>query len=468
MNDSKSLDERSNRSLDDLSNRLPARFVWGVASSAFQIEGAAAADGKGPSIWDEFCRLPGVIADGSDGKIACDHYNRLESDLDLIADLGVGAYRFSISWPRVQPAGHGAVCDLGLDFYSRLVDGLLERGIQPFATLYHWDLPAALQREHGGWADRSTAYRFADYAALVARRLGDRVRSFATHNEPWVTATLGHELGHFAPGIKNRAVAMQVSHHCLLSHGLAAQAMRTTHGNLDVGIVLNLSPVYAATDSAADVDQASREDGLLLRWYVEPLLRGSYPADVLEFLAADAPQTRGGDAQLIAQPLDFLGVNYYHPVISSVEQPFAHAREGARLLTDMGWEVAPAGMTDLLLRLNRDYELPPVFITENGAAFRDLFVDGAVEDEDRRAYIESHLHAIADAIDRGVDVRGYFLWSLLDNFEWAAGYTKRFGIYYVDYRTQARILKHSGAWYENLAAAFNRKHAGGKAGREPG
>ena len=297
------------QSLDELANRFPASFAWGVASSAFQIEGASTADGKGASIWDEFCRLPGVIADGSDGGIACDHYNRFESDLDLIAALGVGAYRFSISWPRIQPTGSGEVVGPGIDFYNRLVDGLLERGIEPFATLYHWDLPATLQREHNGWADRNTAYRFAEYAALVADRLGDRVRSFATHNEPWVTATIGHEMGHFAPGIKDRAVAMQVSHHCLLSHGLAAKALRSARSNLDVGIVLNLSPVYSATDSPADRILASREDGLLVRWYMDALLRGEYPQDILEYLAADAPRVQDGDAQLIAEPLDFLGVN---------------------------------------------------------------------------------------------------------------------------------------------------------------
>jgi beta-glucosidase len=447
------------QSLDELANRFPASFVWGVASSAFQIEGASTADGKGASIWDEFCRLPGVIADGSDGRIACDHYNRLESDLDLIAGLGVGAYRFSISWPRIQPTGSGEVLGPGIDFYNRLVDGLLERGIEPFATLYHWDLPATLQREHNGWADRNTAYRFAEYAALVADRLGDRVRSFATHNEPWVTATIGHEMGHFAPGIKDRAVAMQVSHHCLLSHGLAMQAMRSTRSNLDVGIVLNLSPVYSATDSPADRILASREDGLLVRWYMDALLRGEYPQDILEYLAADAPRVQDGDAQLIAEPLAFLGVNYYNPIVSIAGRPFSPAREGVPV-TDMGWEVAPAKFTDLLLRLDRDYDLPPLFITENGAAYPDLVIDGGVRDEDRRAYIETHIRAIADAIDQGVDVRGYFVWSLLDNFEWAAGYTKRFGIYYVDYQTQARILKRSGFWYKDLAAAFHRTQGG--------
>src|SRR5258708_6178637 len=302
-------------SLDELAHRFPSSFVWGVASSAFQIEGATVADGKGASIWDEFCRLPGVIADGSDGRTACDHYNRLESDLDLIAGLGVGAYRFSISWPRIQPTGSGGAVGPGIDFYNRLVDGLLERDIEPFATLYHWDLPAALQREHGGWADRNTAYRFAEYAALVAERLGDRVRSFATHNEPWVAATIGHELGHFAPGIKNRAVAMQVSHHCLLSHGLAMKAIRRRRSNLDVGIVLNLSPVYAATAAPADTMLASREDGLLVRWYMDALLRGEYPADILEYLAEDAPVAQEGDAQLIAQPLRFLGGKYFNPIL---------------------------------------------------------------------------------------------------------------------------------------------------------
>jgi beta-glucosidase len=453
------------KSVDELSNRFPTTFVWGVASSAFQIEGASTADGKGASIWDEFCRLPGVIADGSDGRIACDHYNRLELDLDLIAALGVGAYRFSISWPRIQPTGSGEVVGPGIDFYNRLVDGLLERDIEPFATLYHWDLPAALQREHNGWADRSTAYRFAEYAALVADRLGDRVRSFATHNEPWVTATIGHELGIFAPGIKDRAVAMQVSHHCLLSHGLATKAMRSSRSNLDVGIVLNLSPVYSATDSPADRILASREDGLLVRWYMDALLRGEYPKDILEYLAADAPHVKDGDAQLIAEPLDFLGVNYYNPIVSIADRPFSPAREGAAV-TDMGWEVAPAKFTDLLLRLDRDYDLPSLFITENGAAYPDQVIDGDVRDEDRRAYIETHIRAIADAIDQGVDVRGYFVWSLLDNFEWAAGYTKRFGIYYVDYETQARILKRSGFWYKDFAGACNRRHRHRRASEE--
>jgi beta-glucosidase len=445
----------SDPALAALSSRFPGNFVLGVASSAYQIEGAADAGGKGASIWDEFCRIPGAIADGSDGQVACDHYHRLEADLDLIAALGVTAYRFSISWPRIQALGIGPALRSGLDFYSRLVDGLLKRGIKPFATLYHWDLPSALQNEQRGWADRSTAYRFAEYAAIIANELGDRVRSFATHNEPWVTATLGHEFGIFAPGMKDRAVAMQVAHHCLVSHGLAAQAMRSARQNLDVGIVLNLSPVFPASASAVDQLLASREDGLLVRWYMDALLRGSYPDDIVEYLGDDAPKVQVGDGRLIAQPLAFIGVNYYNPIVSISARPFSPSRPGVPV-TDMGWEVAPGALTDLLVRLDLDYDLPPLYITENGAAYKDTVVEGAVHDEERRAYIESHVRAVADAIDQGVDVRGYFVWSLMDNFEWALGYTKRFGIYYVEYATQARILKRSGLWFKQFAAAFNR------------
>jgi beta-glucosidase len=448
----------SSNAIEALAARFPTRFLWGVASSAFQIEGATSADGRGPSIWDEFCRRPGATADGSDGQIACDHYNRVESDLDLIAALGVQAYRLSISWPRIQPTGYGPINTRGLDFYDRLIDGLLERKILPFVTLYHWDLPAALQRERNGWADRDTAYRFADYAALVASHFSDRVRSFCTHNEPWVTATIGHELGHFAPGVKNRGVAMQVSHHCLLSHGLATQAIRSSGENADVGIVLNLSHVSSATDSPADKLQAFREEGLLVRWYLDALLRGNYPSKVIEYLGAEAPKTCAGDASLIAQPLDFLGVNYYHPIVSTVARPYSPARTGA-VITDMGWQVAPSLFTEVLVRLDRDYDLPPILITENGAAYRDTVERGGVHDEDRRAYIESHLRAVAAAIERGVDIRGYFVWSLLDNFEWAQGYSKRFGLYYVDYPSQTRILKRSGLWYKDFATAFHRTRA---------
>ncbi len=444
-------------SMESLRRRFPPSFIWGAASSAYQIEGAAAADGKGESIWDEFCRRPGAIADGSTGEVACDHYHRLESDLDLLSELAVDAYRFSISWPRVQPTGSGVLNEAGLSFYERLVDGLLRRNIKPYATLYHWDLPAALQREQGGWASRDTALRFMEYAAVIARRLGDRVSSFATHNEPWVTATLGHQIGLFAPGLKDRAVAAQVSHHCLLSHGLASQAIRSECSTASVGIVLNLSPITQATQSTPDVAQAALEDGLLVRWYMDALCKGSYPADVLEHLGPDAPRIAPGDLELIAQPLDFLGVNYYYPTIAHAGKPAAPAAPGAPV-TDMGWEVSPASLTDLLSRLHRDYRLPPLFITENGAAYRDRVVNGRVEDEARRQYLETHVRAAADAIECGVDLRGYFVWSLLDNFEWTSGYEKRFGLYYVDYATQARIAKSSAGWYGQLTRARHRPH----------
>jgi beta-glucosidase len=433
----------------ELRRRFPRHFIWGVATSAFQIEGASRSDGKGPSIWDEFCRIPGNIADGSNADVACDHYHRLEADLDLIAHLGVDAYRFSISWPRVQPTGSGAVNAVGLAFYDRLVDGLLERNIRPYATLYHWDLPAELQRRDGGWLARDTVHRFAEYAQIVAQRLGDRVVSFATHNEPWVTAVLGHERGIFAPGVRDRRVAYQVSHHVLVSHALAMQAIRATRTRADIGIVLNMSPVYPATDSDLDAVHAKLEDGRLVRWYMDALFRSRYPADILEHLGADAPRVEPGDATLISQPLDFIGVNYYHPTVSSSDNSASPASSGASV-TDMGWEVAPRSLAELLLRLHRDYPLPPVFITENGAAYQDEMVADHIEDEQRRQYIESHLVAVADAIERGVDVRGYFVWSLLDNFEWAEGYRKRFGIVHVDYATLRRTLKGSGLWYQSL------------------
>jgi beta-glucosidase len=435
--------------VEALARRFPPGFLWGVATSAYQIEGAAQCEGRGPSIWDDFCRQPGAIADGTNGEIACDHYHRLQSDLDLMQALGIPAYRFSIAWPRVRPNGRTGINAPGLAFYDRLVDGLLTRGIQPFATLYHWDLPAALQRESGGWADRGTAEAFADYAGMIAARLGDRVKSFTTHNEPWVTATLGHEMGVFAPGLRSRGTAMQVAHHCLLSHGLAARAVRATRADLSVGIVLNLSPVFPAGNAPEDLLQARRDDGLLVRWYLDALLLAHYPADVLEYLGADAPRIGSGDARIIAEPLDFLGVNFYSPMTSSAARRWVPARAGAPV-TGMGWEVSPGDLTGLLLRLNRDYRLPPLYIAENGAAYDDHVINGEVHDEARRAYLESHLRAVADAIGQGVDLRGYFVWSLLDNFEWSHGLSKRFGIVHVDYATQERRPKRSALWYSRL------------------
>ena len=438
-----------------LVRRFPPEFLWGVATSAFQIEGAAAEDGRGDSIWDEFCRRSGSIKDGSSGAVACDHYHRMRDDVALIAGLNVGGYRFSISWPRVQPLGSGAWNEHGFAFYDRLVDELLRRGVQPHVTLYHWDLPQALQVD-GGWMNRDTVARFVDYASEVGRRLGDRAASIATHNEPWVVSVLGHEAGIFAPGLRSQKAAMQVSHHLLLSHGRAVQALRAQGLSAPLGIVLNQSPIHAATDSPEDQAKARLDDGLTVRWYMDPLLLGTYPADVLDFLGGDAPQVDAGDMADIAQPLDFLGINYYTRNVSGTGAPRDLVVAG-REVTDMGWEVVPAGLSELLLRLHADYRLPPIYIMENGAAYPDRVVDGAVPDPDRIRYLQSHISAMADARDGGVDVRGYFVWSLLDNFEWADGYLKRFGIVYVDYATQQRIPKDSALWYRGFCLEHNRR-----------
>lgn len=429
-------------------HRFPADFVWGVATSSFQIEGAAAADGKGESVWDRFCRQLGAIADGSNGNVACDHYHRWQGDLDLVAGLGVDAYRFSVSWPRVQPQGRGAFNAAGLDFYERLVDGLLARGVKPYLTLNHWDLPQALQ-DAGGWAARDTVHRFVEYAQHVAARLGDRIAAITTHNEPWVVAVLGHEAGIFAPGIRHRGTAMQVAHHLLLSHGLAVQALRAQGCTSRLGIVLNLSPIGPASDSPEDAAAARLEDGRSVRWYMDPLFRGEYPADVWQHLGSDVPQVEPGDLAAIRTPMDFLGINYYtRGVVSASGAWNVHA--SGKPLTDMGWEIVPEGLTELLQRLHRDWTLPPLYVMENGAAFRDALVDGRVHDRERSDYIAAHIAAVGDALAAGVPMAGYMVWSLLDNFEWASGYAKRFGIVHVDYATQARTPKDSYLWYRDF------------------
>lgn len=439
-----------------LHTRFPHDFAWGVATSAFQIEGAATADGKGPSIWDRFCQQSGTIADASNGDLACDHYHRMEADLDLIASMGVNSYRFSISWPRVQPLGHGAWNAQGLAFYDRLVDGLVRRGIQPHVTLNHWDLPQALQ-DAGGWAHRDTVHHFVAYARGVARMLRGRAYSICTHNEPWVVAVLGHEVGIFAPGLKSRATAMQVSHHLLLSHGLTLQALRADGCTAKLGIVLNMSPVEPATSAPADAAKAALDDARNLRWYTDPLFKGEYPQSALQDLGADAPHTEAGDLRAIATPMDFLGVNYYTRAVASAGTPFDVKTSGLPL-TDMGWEVYPQGLTNLLTRLHRDYVLPPVYITENGAAFKDQLQDGMVHDADRVHYLQTHIAAVADAMDQGVPMAGYMAWSLMDNFEWASGYEKRFGLVHVDYTTLQRTPKDSAHWYRNFVQRW-REHA---------
>ena len=428
---------------------LSGNFIWGAATSAYQIEGAADVDGRGPSIWDTFASQPGKTVNGDSGQIACDHYRRWPQDVALLKDLGVDAYRFSIAWPRVQPLGLGAFNELGLGFYDRLVDGLLAQGIQPHATLYHWDLPQHLQ-DQGGWGNRATAEHFAVYADTVGRRLGDRLSSLATHNEPWCTAVMGHAWGQFAPGLRDPALATQVSHHLLLSHGLALQALRATGVKTPLGIVLNQSGVTPATDSAADAAKARTEFASFVRWYMDPLFKGCYPQDPG---IAHYPKVQDGDMALIQAPLDFLGVNFYTRIWASAAVPPVPA-PFALGATDMGWEIYPDGLCELLTQLQRDYPgLPPIYITENGMAAADTMApDGEIHDDARIAYVRAHLESLARARQAGVDIRGYFYWSLMDNFEWNSGYAKRFGMVHVDYATQRRTFKDSAHWYRQVMA----------------
>ena len=442
---------------DTLAHRFPADFIWGVATSSFQIEGAAHEDGKGESIWDRFCRVPGAILDASNGDVACDHYHRLESDLDLIASLGVKAYRFSVSWPRVQPNEGGTWNTKGLDFYERLVDGLASRGIQAHMTLNHWDLPQALQ-DRGGWTARDTMARFVDYARGMNRFLGDRVAAITTHNEPWVIAVLGHEQGNFAPGLKSRKTALQVAHHLLVSHGMAVQALRADGCRAQLGIVLNLSPMVPATDSPEDQAAAWKADAAGRRWYADPLFLGTYPPEIVANFGDDAPVVHPGDMAYIATPIDYLGVNYYTRQVISAGEPFDNQTTSGLPLTEMGWEIYAQGLTDLLLLLHRDYKLPDVLITENGGAFKDPMLDGRVQDADRIDYLRTHIAAVADARDQGVPMRGYMVWSLMDNFEWSSGYARRFGIVHVDYATQKRTPKESAHWYRGFLQACRDAH----------
>lgn len=431
--------------------QFPSSFIWGVATSSFQIEGAAAEDGKGPSIWDTFCHRPGNIIDGSDGDIACDHYHRYAEDVDLMAGLNVDAYRFSMAWSRVQPKGKGAWNEKGFDFYHRLLDALDAKGVAAHLTLYHWDLPQGLQ-DDGGWLARDTCHRFADYAQEVVQRFGNRVQTIATHNEPWCTANLGYGNAQFAPGVADAKSAIQVSHHLLLSHGLAMQAMRAVDRSAKLGIVLNQWTADPATDSEADRKLARFEYARSVEWFMDPLFKGHYPELALETYGSNSPIAFENDFKNIKQPLDFLGVNYYTRVFCSAETP--PRKPQTKLgFTDMGWEIYPRGLTDLLLSLKREYQLPPIYITENGMANVDNIVNGQIADSERIEFVRSHLDALAEAMAQGVDVRGYFLWSLLDNFEWNSGYAKRFGIVHVDYETQRRTLKDSGIWYRNFIDA---------------
>ena len=444
-------------------NRRMNRFLWGAATSSFQIEGAVREGGRGRSIWDTFCEKPGAIADGTNGDVACDHYHRYAEDLDLLRWMGVDTYRFSIAWPRIQPTGRGAANADGLDFYSRIVDGLLERGIEPAVTLYHLDLPQALEEE-GGWRERTIVDRFVEYTDLVSRALGDRVSLWITHNEPWCVAHLGHATGEQAPGIKDVGTSLAVAHHVLLSHGAAVPVLRRNVANSRVGITLNLCPAFPASESAADARATHAFDGFFNRWYLDPLYGRGYPIDKIHDYQASGdlpdgaiPFLQDGDLATIATPTDFLGINYYSRAIlrdDNAQDNLPVTLESTGNVTDMGWEVHADSLRLLLHRLDRDYRPPSMYITENGAAYPTLpDADGRVRDVEREAYLRAHIDAVEQARREGVPVDGYFAWSLLDNFEWAFGYEKRFGLVYVDYETQARIPKDSAHWYRGRIAA---------------
>ncbi|MEU9133549.1 GH1 family beta-glucosidase [Kitasatospora sp. NPDC048540] len=461
---------------------FPAGFVWGAATAAYQIEGAAALDGRTPSVWDTFSRTAGKVRNGDTGDIAADHYHRYREDVALMAQLGLGAYRFSLAWPRIRPGGRGPANRAGLDFYDRLVDELLAHGIAPVATLYHWDLPQELE-DDGGWTNRDTAYRFAEYAALAAERLGDRIATWTTLNEPWCSAFLGYGSGVHAPGRTDPVAALTAHHHLLLAHGLGTAALRDAlPAGAEVSLTLNLAAVRPLTTGPADLDAARRIDGLANRIFLDPVFHGRYPADVLADTAhlTDWSFVRAGDLAEISRPIDSLGINYYTPTVVAADDPAdpaprqdGHAGElspwladeGVRFLpaegsrTAMGWPVDADGLYELLTRLRDDLPGLPLLVTENGAAYED-YTDpsGAVHDPERVAYLHGHLAAVRRAVADGAPVRGYFLWSLLDNFEWAYGYSKRFGIVHVDFASQRRTPKDSARWYAEVIRTGDLPH----------
>lgn len=451
---------------------FPAGFLWGVATSAYQVEGAVEADGRGRSIWDTFSHTPGNIDGGGTGDIACDHYRRWREDVALMGELGVNAYRFSIAWPRLLPNGRGPLEQRGLDHYDRLIDALLERGIKPVVTLYHWDLPQALEDE-GGWRSRDTVERFAEYAATCFGAYGDRVRWWLTINEPWIVGLLGYLHGLHAPGVENdvRGEAT-VFHHLLLAHGRAVQELRASEHDGRIGIALSLAPHSPASDSAADREVSFASDGYVNRWFLDPVLRGSYPEDMqrrYEGVIGELDFVREGDLDTIAAPSDYLGVNYYAGrvmravpgdtpwpwrVVVPEDTPLTEGGTEGVSRTEAGTPITPEAFTDLLVRLRDDYGEVPILITENGAVFGDgPGADGRVRDERRVQFLHDHVAAVLDAIEQGVDVRGYCHWSLLDNFEWALGYAQRFGLVHVDYETLARTVKDSGRYYARIARA---------------
>jgi beta-glucosidase len=461
----------------DLAASFPASFLWGASTAAYQIEGATREDGRGPSIWDRFSSTPGNTHNGDTGDVAADHYHLMEQDVDLMATLGLGAYRFSIAWPRILPEGTGTVNMRGLDFYDRLVDRLLERGITPVATLYHWDLPVALQ-DRGGWVNRDTALAFADYVEVTSRRLGDRISRWITLNEPWCSAYLGYGVGAHAPGVRSMHAAFAAAHHLLLGHGLAVPRLRErARRDTQVGIALNLTPVYRSDLRPATLRAQNQVDRFHNRWFLDPIFRGTYPSGLFEGVGESPPPIEEGDLAAISTPIDFLGVNYYSRLlirasegrkqdpgsVSYFDGEFVGPVPGSAY-TDMGWEIYPEGLADVLLRVHNEYCPSAILVTENGAAFRDVWDGGEhVSDAQRVEYVREHLQALAVALMLGIPVDGYFAWSLIDNFEWAEGYSRRFGMVYVDYPSQRRIIKDSGRWYTELVAAHrahSERHAG--------
>lgn len=434
---------------------FPESFLWGAATSAYQIEGAPLADGAGPSIWHRFVRTPGRVANGETGDVACDHYNRYREDVQLMKGLGLNAYRFSVSWSRILPDGVGRVNQGGLDFYRRLVDALLEAGIRPMATLYHWDLPAALD-DRGGWLNPDVQHWFAEYANVMFKALDDRIEMWATLNEPWVVTDGGYLHGPLAPGHRNIYEAPRATHNLMLSHARAVQAYRAA-GKNRIGLVVNLEPKYPATDRSEDAEATRRADAYMNRQYLDPVLRGEYPQEVVDGFGEAWPAIPASDFDLLREPFDFLGVNYYTRGItkadeSAIVERASRIRNPRAAYTETGWEVFPQGLTDILVWVRERYGEMPIYITENGAAFYDppAADEGAIEDPLRVSYYRSHIAAVREAIKQGVDVRGYFAWSLLDNFEWALGYAKRFGIVHVDYQTLQRTPKASARFYSEV------------------
>lgn len=443
---------------------FPAGFQWGAATAAYQIEGGAREGGRGPSVWDTYSHTEGKVAKGHTGDVACDHYHRVEDDVAMMADLGLQTYRFSISWSRVMPEGRGKTNAEGIAFYHRLVEALLARDIVPCPTLFHWDLPQGLE-EIGGFRNRDTVSWFGDYAQLMAREFGDTVTMWSTFNEPWCHAYLGHAAGYHAPGLTDPKAAITVAHHQLLAHGLALQAMRSERDGLSLGIVINPSNVRSEGFPSAPEDQMSIVDGIHNRWWFDSTLKGEYPADLMQRFGQLAEAVQPGDLEIINQPLDWMGINYYfdillrglgageasyrmaaYPTVTGVTEA-----ERRSVHTDMGWPITPDGFTELLVRLKADYpNMPPIYITENGCAYDDPVVDGACHDPRRIEYLDLHLRALKDAIDAGVDVRGYYQWSLMDNFEWSLGYDKRFGLVHIDFDTLERTPRDSAHWYREV------------------